>query len=237
MIEAQRLSEILRPHGFELVWDYWLGQQFHYAFAKPSIISNVFEHIRIECAGKRGEVVWCEIVVTPLRSHEFQFKPAPRFDEVLTELTDDGSSRTEIKTVDAAKRWEQRVGEVAPERARSLAELHAATIGQATAVAQRAAQEYVKLVREFSDETILEYLAVQLSSKRAPEKGLADAFPGLMTSQDDLRDAEECATLAIATFGTIVDPVQEGFETESSRKTPEYKLRLALIADLLRNGG
>lgn len=239
MIKADRLSNLLNPHQFELVWEYWLGPQLHYGFARPSEVQGIFEHINIESLGKRGEAVYCEIVASPLRAHALQFKPAPRVDEVIVELGDAHPDRgyTEIETTDQAKSWETRVAEIAPSRARELANQHAESLAGSTALAREAAVEYVRLIRAFSDEPVLEYLAVQMQSGRAPEKGLSGEFTGLMVSQDDLRDAFECATLAIRTFGSKVDPDHDGFQEADARKSTDFKLRIDLITDLLRNGG
>ena len=238
MIKAKRLAERLAPQDFELAWEYWLGRQFHYGYSRPSSEEGVFEHIHVNCAGKRGEAVWCDIVVTPLRAHEFQFKPSPRVDDVITELADAGSdgAHAEIETTDAAIEWESRIAEIAPPRVRALALEHALSISHSTAVARRSAAEYVRLIRAFSDETVLEYLAVQLGSGRAPDKGLTDPFPGLMICQGDLKDAQECASSSITMFGAQVDPEHDGFHDYETQRTTDYKLRVALIADLLRNG-
>lgn len=199
MIAAQRLSEILRPHGFELVWEYWLSQQIHLAYCRPSIADGVFEHLRIDATGKRGEAVWCEMVVTPLRAQEFDFKPCPRVDEVLKELAGLGPDRAavDIETTEAAIEWETRLADIGPAHVRALSEQHAVSMSRSTAGARKAAASYCQLIRDFSDETVLEYLAVQLSSGRAPAKGQTDPFRGLMICQSDLRDAQECAALAI----------------------------------------
>lgn len=238
MIKAKRLAKRLASQDFDLVWEYWLGRQFHYGYSRPSSAEGVFEHIHVNCAGKRGEAVWCDVVVTPLRAHEFRFKPSPRVDDVVTELADADSDRgyVVIETTGAAIEWESRVAEIAPPRVRALAQEHALSISNSTAVARRSAAEYVKLIRDFSDEPVMEYLSVQLKSGRAPEKGFADPFPGLMICQDDLKDAQECASSIIQMFGTQVDPEHGGFHDYETQRTTDYKLRVELIADLLRNG-
>ena len=238
MIKAKRLAKSLEPQGFELVWEFFLSRQIHLSYCRPSPADGVFEHIRVEAAGKRGEAVSCSVVITPLRAQEFGFKPCPRIDDVLTELAATGSDRgyAEIESKESAIAWEGRVAKIGPERVRGLAKRHADPMSQSTANARDAAREYVRRIRKFSDETVLEYLAVQLSSARAPAKGQAEPFPGLMICQGDLRDAQECAALGIAMFGAEVDPQQKGFVDDNAKRSTDYKLRAALIADLLRNG-
>ncbi|MCR9197650.1 MAG: hypothetical protein NXI04_03305 [Planctomycetaceae bacterium] len=238
MIDSKRLETLLKPNGFEIVWVYQLSRQLHLAYCRTSEADGVFEHVRVESAGKKGESVWCDLVVTPLRAQEFDFKPCPRFDDVLTELAPAGSTRAavDIRTNEEAIEWEKRIAEIATARVRTLAEQHAEAVSQATAVARHAAAKYIRLIREFSDERTLEYLAVQLDSGRAPAKGQSDPFPGLMLCQGDLQDAKECAALAINKFGALVDPDSNGFQTDELRRTTEYKLRVCLVADLLRNG-
>jgi hypothetical protein len=238
MIDVARLLALLAPHGFQLAWEHWLGRQFHFDFVRPSVVDGVFEHIAIDSMGKRGEAVYCSVWVSPLRGHRIHFKPSPEVDEVLVELGDSaGQASTSIESRSDAIAWELRVAEVAPERVRDLAQRHAQQVALQTASARQAALEYVRRVREMSDERVMEYLAYQLRSRATPaQQQLANRFRPWGAPWDDVQEASEAAGVAIALFGADVDPEQGGFAEEPARKSPELKLRLNIVADLLRRG-
>ena len=238
MINADRVLN-LATDGFELAWEKWLGRQFNYNFVRSSELNGVFEHVDIDSAGKHGEAVYCHVVLSPLRGHQIQFKPTPEVDQFMFELADPESDRgyTLIESTEDAMHWEARVADIAPARVCALAKQHAEDVVQQTASARVSAQEYVRHIREFSDERVMEYLAVQMRAGRAPEKSSqSEKFSGLMTSQDDLADGLECASLAISRFGPEVDPDNDGFRGESASQNRELRLRLDITADLLRHG-
>jgi hypothetical protein len=237
MIDVRRLSEILAPDGFQLAWEHWLGRQFHYDFVRPSVVDGVFEHIAIDSQGKRAEAVTCSVWISPLWGHRIHFKPSPEVDEVLVELGDFAPDRAyaEIESQTDAIAWERRVAEVAPQRARALAQKYAQQVAVQTAAARKAALEYTRRIRELSDEPVMEYLSYQLSTRATPaQRQQADRFRPWGASWDDVQEACECAAYAIALFGTEVDAEHGGFVDEAGRKSCELKLRMNIAADMLR---
>jgi hypothetical protein len=237
MIEVGRLLELLSPHSFQLAWERWLGRQFHFDFVRPSVVDGVFEHIAIDSMGKQGEAVWCSVWVSPLRGHRIHFKPSPEVDEVLVELGNfAGQASTLIESPSDAIAWELRVANIAPECVRNLAQKYAQQVALQTAPARKAAMEYTRRVREITDEPVMEYLEYQLRCRATPaQQQQADRFnPGGVWG--DVQDASKCAAIAIALFGTEIDPEYGGFADEPASKSTELKLRLNITADMLRLG-
>jgi len=241
MIEANRLLEILAPQRFQLAWEHWVGRQFDFDFVRSSSADGVFEHIEINSQGKRGEAVSCRIWVSPLRGHRVHFKPSPDVDELLLEICDCMPDRayTLIESASDAANWEVRVGNVAPARAKNLAQKHALDIADQTDCQRKAALKYVERIRQVSDEPVMEYLANQLRSRATPDEereanrlGELARIPPL----DDVNDAIECAAIAIALFGSAIDAEHGGFRGESPSRNRDLRLRLDITADRLRNG-
>lgn len=238
MIEVRRLLEMLSPSGFQLAWEHWLGRQYHFDFVRPSPVDGVFEHIAIDSMGKRGETVYCSVWVSPLRGHRIHFKPSPEVDEVLVELGDGaGRASTMIARPSVAIAWELRVAEIAPVRGRNLAQRHAQQVALQTVSARQAAIEYTRRIREISDERVMEYLTYQLRCRATiAQQHRADRFRPWGAPWDDVQEASEAAAIAIALFGAAIDPGHGGFADESASKSVDLKLRLNLVADMLRLG-
>ncbi|MFN3149157.1 hypothetical protein [Bremerella sp.] len=222
-----------------MAWEKWLWRQFNFDFVRLSKWDGVFEHIDIDSSGKKGEAVVCRVFLSPLLGHRIHFKPSPEIEEFVFELADPKWDHryTLIESDEDAATWEERVADIAPPHVCDLANQHGEEMALQTMVARASAQRYVQRIREFSTEPVMEYLAVQLKSGRAPVAMINSIkFGGLMTSQDDLSDAMECASFAISKFGMEVDPDHNGFQGESKSRNRELRLRLDITADLLRNG-
>ncbi|OAI57789.1 hypothetical protein AYO47_07600 [Planctomyces sp. SCGC AG-212-M04] len=196
----------------------------------------MFEHIEIDSSGKRGEMVYCKVWVSPVRGHRLYFKPSPEVDEFLTELVDPAAGCTFIESHSAAIAWELRVAQVAPERVRALALVHAPQLALQTGAAREAALKYARRIREISDEAVMEYLVCELSRRARPDQlRQADRFQAGGTRYDVI-DASRCAAIAVAMFGPEMDAEHGGFADEPASKSCELKLRLNIAADILRLG-
>jgi hypothetical protein len=157
-------------------------------------------------------------------------------DEFLAELGETARGYTEISSSSDANAWEQRVAQIAPERVRQLARKHAQQLALETAPARNAAMEYVRRIREISDEPVMEYLEYQLRSRSTlAQQQLADRFSAGGVPYD-VQDASKCAAFAVALFGAEIDAEHGGFAEEPANKSRELKLRLNIAADMLRLG-
>jgi hypothetical protein len=237
MIESARLLDLLAPHGFQIAWEKWAGRQFNYDFVRPSSVDGVYEHVDVDSMGKRGEVAYCRVWVSPVRGHRLHFKPSPEVDEYLAELIDPATGRSRvIESRSDAIAWEQQVAHVAPERVRSLAQRHAEQMALQTASERQAASEYARRIRQISEEPVMEYLAYQLGCRATPsQQQLARGFDAGFVS-GDVQYACECAAIGVALFGAEVDAAHHGFTDELARKSLELKVRLNITADILRLG-
>lgn len=233
MISADRLEVLLASERFVLSWKSWLGKQFNYDFVRPSQSDGVYEHIDVDSMGKRGEAVYARLWLSPVRGHRLHYKPSPEIDELLIELGDPGLGYRRISSLAEAKSWERQLALIALGRVRAMAEQHAERLAQETATARIAAKEYVRRIREMTDESEMEYLSTQLRNRASTaQRSQADRFSAGISGEGAY--AGECACLAVALFGKEVDPDQGGFVDDSQRQSAELKLRLNIIADLLR---
>ncbi len=241
MINASRLLEILAPQRFQLAWERWSGRQFNFDFVRSSLANGVFEHIEIDSQGKRGEAVFCRVWVSPLKGHRVHIKPSPDVDEPLLEICDCLPDRAYslIECASAARSWELRVGSIAPPRVSNLAQKHAQEIADQTEAPRRAAVQYVDRIRQISDEPVMQYLANQLRSRATPDQEHEASRLGELARVpplNDVNDAIECAAIAIALFGPVVDGEHGGFRGESPSRNQGLRLRLHITADRLRTG-
>lgn len=237
MVKSKRLLELLSPHDFQLAWEGWLGRQFNYDFVRPSLVDGIYEHVDVDSMGKRGEVVYCSVWVSPVRGHRLHFKPSPEVDEYLGELRDPATGKDQqIESRSDAIAWERRVAQVAPGRARALAEQQARSMAHETAAAREAAKEYARRIREISDDQVMEYLAYQLHCRLTPaQQQQAGRFDAGGVS-GDVRYACECAAIAVVLFGAEIDAEHGGFADEPASRSIDLKLRLNITADIVRLG-
>ena len=237
MIESGRLLDLLWPAGFQLAWEKWLGRQFNLDFVRPSPVDGIYEHVDVDSMGKRGEMAYCRVWVSPVRGHRLHFKPSPEVDEYLAELGNPATRQTQVITSPSeAIDWEKRVASVAPKLARSLATTHAEPMALQTASARRAAREYARRIREISGEAVMEYLAYQLGCRTTPGQQQRAAQLSAGGVSGEVGYACRCAALAVAQFGAEIDAEHGGFTDEPARKSTELKLRLNITADILRFG-
>ena len=238
MVNAQRLLKLLQRRGFSLAWEDWKGKQFNYDYVRPASRQELFEHIEIVSQGRKGEAVNAIAWVSLVRGHRTRFDERLFLSELCDGLPD--VSYTLIESKDDAVNWERRVAGIAPARVKGVTAEKGEDILSRTEDARRAASRYVAMVRQVSDERVLEYLTYQLQQRTSVEQAKeADRVAGLArlppTYGYGVNDAIEAAALAIVLFGIEVEAPRNAFAGESPSRNADLRLRLDILADRLRS--
>jgi hypothetical protein len=118
-------------------------------FVRPSHIDELFESIIVDSQGKRGEAVSGSVGVAVTRTVMYKLLGDVRLLEELAE--DVGRGWTIIDDDSKAKRWEGRLVEVGPVKAKEWASARGPQLLQYTKDARVAARRYLSLLQPNKD--------------------------------------------------------------------------------------
>jgi hypothetical protein len=230
IIKPKRLLSLLAPSGFQL--DYVSDVAQKVVFWRSSGHSDLREFISIHCAGRNGELVPAEIGISVVRERMAISGLVER--KVLVEAADQpqtGQSR--LKSREEAIRWEQRLADIAPERAASLSRRSAGYLLAGTEQLRRLSQQYVSLAGPVSGVTECErQLRLRASPSQRSEADRLAEWPGVMW----VPGAEVvygAATLALMVFGEEVEHCPRPFAGLDPLEHLSLNQRIQLIAHLL----
>lgn len=151
-----RLLELLQPDGFMRGLFDPRTRDYHYV--RPGLFAETFEHIRVKCGGKAGEVAWANAGVSCVKR-----SPSRGLIELelMRELATDGERGwADIGSADRARRWEDRLAAIASARATELSRQKAPGLLKRTEEARAMAREYLAQVFEKAGDDALGALTV-----------------------------------------------------------------------------
>lgn len=225
MVSVKRVGKLLEPQGFQLV--YYHAQARLFVFSRNDPNPDLFQRVRIHCAGKRGEAAEGDAEVSVIRGANATKGLVE--DELLLELASEPERGwTVLGTNDEAKDWEQRFAQFAPQQAAMLARKMGAELLAATAACRAAAAEMRERMGDIHDllstrsQLARDATAEQLQTARR----LAE-WPGVL----QIAEAElvyEVATIAIVIHATEISSLRLNVEAD-----PLYDRHLMWLIQIL----
>jgi hypothetical protein len=187
-----RLLEWLKRDGFEQGRFDSLVKE--YSYVRAGFLAGTFEHIRVKCGGRSGEVAWATVGVSCAKRC-----PAKGLIELdlLRELaTDNDRGWADVRTVAQARRWEVSLAAIASTRATKLANEMGPALLNRTLAARSMAKKYMDLAGRWA---IQDLDAKATGEQKELVRRVLDR-PGVLACEE-LRPAYHWAVLLLAVRG------------------------------------
>jgi len=233
-IKAERLQELLRPNGFELIWQ--CGIEKTICFARQSPVIGVFERAMAVTVGRVGEeVALAEVQASLLRGRAFHKDLIER--QVLTEF---GPAEkrgtveqylTPVSTQMQAQEWEYEFSKLVPSFAVALADAKGPELLKKTVTIRKAVERYLGFLPPSDG---LEAIRSKLTLKTTDEQRMnAERLSDVSLMIPDGELIYDVAALLVVIYAPEVEDKGDKLELVDPWSDFGSMSRIQLIADFL----
>ncbi len=179
MLKPKRLETFLESDGFQLSHLSKIEKLVMYS--KSTNIPGIFEHIRISCGGKYGEVAGADAICSAAWGVIARWFVGRQ--DLIMELADpDGSGRHLFTSDQDVELWERRVAEHAPMRCRELTTQVGGQLRAETHEARQAAHRYLNLWLVDSEAGLREKMRTKSTPEQIAQAGKIARLPKVVLS-------------------------------------------------------
>jgi hypothetical protein len=232
MLGPDRLSALLKPHGF------WLREVDSVtktiAFVRPSTIPRLYEHLNVHGQGKVGEAAYATTAISGSTGHSCDECVSEDDLSLLYTLeTDKERHWTLIRSKQEAETWEERLARVADSQCRATAESKGPSLRERLQPAFLAVDRYItklgNLKEIFASE--FRYFQEAPADQRSEAERLASLIGNIGESSEDV----QLACLVVFLFASHVEGQENAFRGKKWHEDPNLRVRIYLLVDFIRD--
>lgn len=229
IVNPSRIGKLLEPHGFVLGRTSRIEKS--YSFFRSDQEPELFQWIKVEGAGRRGEAVAAEVAVSVTKRVSLTGLMELHLIKEIASVKERGW--TIISTAKEARAWENRLASIGPLRATEFARERGPELLSTTDSARRAAKHYLEhLDLERSLDEQLHQLRQRCDQALIERAERLAAWPGVM-QEYHAEDVYLLCTSCILCYENEVETASTSFSREDPLENAPLMWRIQLVADVL----